>query len=379
MFQEINNKKLRALLHHAKSKSPWYKKTLAKINIEDFTRERLSELPTINKTILMENWDAFVTNPKLSLKLVEHHLSKKTEEMDTLYLFSRYHVLSTGGSSGRRGIFVYDWDEWITFHTAYIRFPLYNHARTHLITSQINANPKVVSLFVKNTATVAYSLAKTFCRPDANKYFLPMAVMPLSIVISRLNQIMPDILTAAPSYLHKVCQLVQKGQIKIKPKIVFVSGEPLFYQTEALIKKTWPEVNLFNNFGCTEGMTGISCRANTDEMHLNEDLCIVEPLDEKNKPVDKGVMGSKVYLTNLYNYTLPLIRYENSDEILFLNKTCDCGCEHQLMSAPRGRPGCDFNYPGAIYVHHSLFLGPLLLEKNIQEYLVERVLPVNLG
>ncbi len=70
MFQEINNKKLRALLHHAKSKSPWYKKTLAKINIEDFTRERLSELPTINKTILMENWDAFVTNPKLSLKLV---------------------------------------------------------------------------------------------------------------------------------------------------------------------------------------------------------------------------------------------------------------------------------------------------------------------
>ncbi len=372
MLQDICNQRLRALLLHAKSKSPWYKKTLAKIDIEHFTKERLEELPTINKTILMEHWDAIVTNPKLSLALVEKHLSKKSDKTDNLYLFSRYHVVSTGGSSGKRGIFIYDWDEWIIFHTAFVRYPLYNHERTHRISTILNANPKIVSLFVTNTAIAAYSLAKTFWRHDENLFFLPMAVTPLNIVITRLNQIMPDILNAAPSYLHKICQLVQKRQIKISPKILFIGGEPLFEQTHDLIKETWPKVNIFNIFGCTEGITGLSCRANSDELHLNEDLCIVEPLDEQNRPVNTGIMASKIYLTNLYNYTLPLIRYENSDEILFLNKTCDCGIQHQLIKAPRGRPGCDFNYPGNIFVHHSLFLPPLLLEKNIQEYQVEQ-------
>lgn len=374
MLQDLINKRLRALLLHAKSKSPWYKKTLAKINIDKFTKERLNELPTINKTILMENWDAIVTNPKLSLALVEKHLSKKNDAIDTLYLFSRYQVVSTGGSSGKRGVFIYDWDEWITFHTAFIRYPLYNDERTQIVTTKLNANSKTVSLFVTNTAIAAYSLAKTFGRHNENMYFLPMAVTPLNIVITRLNQIVPDILAASPSYIHKVCQLVQKGQIKIEPKILFVGGEPLFEQTLALIKETWPKVDIFNVFGCTEGMVGLNCRANMDEMHLNDDQCIIEPLDELNRPVDKGVMVSKVYLTNLYNYTLPLIRYENSDDILFLNKTCDCGIQHQLIKTPQGRPGCDFNYPGNIFVHHSLFLGALLPEKNIQEYQVEQTI-----
>ncbi|KTD70074.1 coenzyme F390 synthetase [Legionella steelei] len=374
ILQELINKRLRALLLHAKSKSPWYKKTLAKINVEHFTKERLDELPTINKTILMENWDAIVTDPKLSLALVEQHVSQKNDRLDTLYLFSNYHAVATGGSSGKRGIFIYDWDEWITFHTAFFRFPLYNHERTQLITKKLNVHSKMVSLFVANTAVAAYSLAKTFGRHNENTYFLPMAITPLNVVITRLNQIRPDILTAAPSYIHKVCQLVQKGQIKIEPMILFLGGEPLFEQTLALIKETWPKVDVFNIFGCTEGMVGLNCRANTDEMHLNDDLCIIEPLDAQNRPVDTGVMATKVYITNLYNYTLPLIRYENADEILFLNKTCDCGIQHQLIKAPKGRPGCDFNYPGNIFVHHSLFLGALLPEKNILEYQVEQTI-----
>ena len=212
MLQDLCNKRLRALLLHAKSKSPWYKKTLAKINIDNFTKERLDELPTINKTILMENWDALVTNPKLSLALVENHLSKKSEKLDTLYLFSRHHVVSTGGSSGKRGIFIYDWDEWITFYTSFMRYPLYNNERTCIVTTKLNADARRVSLFVTNTAVAAYSLAKTFWQHNENLHFLPMAVTPLNLVITRLNQIMPDIIISSPSYLHKVCQLVQKDK-----------------------------------------------------------------------------------------------------------------------------------------------------------------------
>lgn len=364
----LTNKRLQILLLYAKKNSPWYKKTLAKIDPEHFTKERLDELPTINKSILMEHWDEIVTNPKLSLAFVERHLSRKNEKIDTLYLLSRYHALSTGGSSGKRGVFIYDWDEWTLFFNAFTRYNFYNHDRTFLLTDQTNSPPKTVCLAVKNTATVIYALSRTFIQYNEHMYFLPMATTPLNIVISKLNKIHPDIITAPPSYIHKVCQLVQKGLVKIEPKILFIGSEPLFELTEALIKETWPNVNIFNTFACSEGLVGTSCRANTNEIHLNEDLCIVEPVDEHNHPLAKGTMASKILLTNLYNYTLPLIRYENADEILFLNKQCDCGSPHQLIRTPTGRPEFDFHYPGNIFVHHSLFLGPLLREKNIQEY-----------
>lgn len=367
------NQRLRALLHHAKTNSPWYKITLANINIEKFTKDRIEELPTINKSILMEHWDNIVTNPRLSLAQVEKHLNRKSDKIDNLYLFNRYQVISTSGSSGKRGVFIYDWDEWITFQTSLFRYPYYNAQQTQLIWSKLGKNPKLVSLFVKNTAVLAYALQKTFWS-ESRVYFVPMSVTPLINVIERLNVIQPDIIMAAPSYIHKVCQLVQRGQISIEPKLLSLGGEPLFEQTEKLIKQTWPNVDIFNIFCCVEGIVGRSCKANSNELHLNEDLCIVEPLDAFNQHVQKGMMSSKVYLTNLYNYTLPLIRYENPDEILFMDKTCSCGISHQLFQAPKGRPGCDFNYPGNVFVHHSLFLPPLLLEKNIHEYLIEQTI-----
>ena len=40
-----------------------------------------------------------------------------------------------------------------------------------------------------------------------------------------------------------------------------------------------------------------------------DDLNIVEVLDDRNAPVPAGGHG-RVVLTNLYNYTLPVLRYE---------------------------------------------------------------------
>ena len=367
-LQELRNQRLSALLLYAKSHSPWYKKTLAKINLKNFTVARLHELPTINKTILMDHWDDIVTNRKLSLALVENHLRRKNHEIDTLYLNGRYHVLSTGGTSGKRGIFIYDWDEWITFYLSFIRYPLYNHDRSGILTIHLDA--KIVNLNVSNTATASFSLAQNFTPENQHLYFLPMATTPLNIVITRLQQIQPDVLYAAPSYIHRICQLVQKGELTIQPKFIFLLGEPLFELTKALIKNTWPQVHVVNNYGCCEGLTGLSCRTDSDEMHLNDDLCIAEPLDEQNQPVEAGILTSKLYLTNLYNYTLPLIRYENAEQMLFVNKSCDCGNVHQIIKAPASRPAYDFHFPGNIFVHHSLFLAPLLLNRNIQEYQV---------
>jgi phenylacetate-coenzyme A ligase PaaK-like adenylate-forming protein len=149
-----------------------------------------------------------------------------------------------------------------------------------------------------------------------------------------------------------------------------VTGESLYKPIRKLIKKIWPYVNIFNIFGASEGIFGLNCHANSEELHLNDDWCIVEPVDHLNNPIGKGTKASKLYLTNLSNFTLPLIRYESSDQLLILDKTCECGVPLQLIAEPQGRPEFDFIYSGNIFVHHLLFVTSLLLEKNIQEYQV---------
>jgi phenylacetate-CoA ligase len=46
-----------------------------------------------------------------------------------------------------------------------------------------------------------------------------------------------------------------------------------------------------------------------------DDLNIVEMLDDRNQPVPSGGSGRGV-LTNLYNYTLPVLRYELGDYVV---------------------------------------------------------------
>jgi len=62
----------------------------------------------MTKDDLMANWDRVVTDRRLTLDLVEGHLAALESDA---YLFDQVHAVASGGSTGRRGIFVYGWRE----------------------------------------------------------------------------------------------------------------------------------------------------------------------------------------------------------------------------------------------------------------------------
>ena len=159
---------------------------------------------------------------------------------------------------------------------------------------------------------------------------------------------------------------------KIKPIVISVGAEPFYDPIRKAIKTIWPETLIYNTYGASEGIAGVFCKSDNKKMHLNDDLCIVEPLDHNNKPVKKGVTSSKIYMTNLFNYTLPIIRYEIFDSLLFLKEQCECGVKHQLIAELQGKPSFDFVYSGGVHVPSILFATPLLYEKNIREYQVKQ-------
>ena len=100
---------LRALVVHAKARSPFYRELYAGIPIGPDLQ--LSHLPTVDKHLIMENFDRVVTDRRLELAAIEAHLEQLRS--DQTYL-GRYRALTTSGTSGFRGLFLYDRREWST-------------------------------------------------------------------------------------------------------------------------------------------------------------------------------------------------------------------------------------------------------------------------
>jgi phenylacetate-coenzyme A ligase PaaK-like adenylate-forming protein len=365
-IKNIRQLRLRQLLTHSIKYSPWYKKQLAHINVENFTEKMLDEIPVLDKTTLMEHWDEIITHPDLSLAKVEKHIDSMLLDDNVLYFHNRFHVMATGGSSGKRGVFIYDWDEWNTYYLLFRRYRLYNNMRSPV---SLNATKKISICVVaaSNAIHGTYSLTKTYKLRNSEIFHFPIT-LPIQEIVDGLNSTRPDVLQGAPSTLYKLCKEVEEGRLNIHPEVLSVFGEAFYPILRQALQKTWPDASIFNTFGTSEGLAGITCTANREEMHLNDDLCIVEPVDERGNSVNPGVLSTKIYITNLFNYTLPLIRYEISDQLLFLNKICDCGIRHQLIAEPQNRFEFDFIYPGDISVHHITFVSPLLHDRNIQEY-----------
>ena len=78
------------------------------------------------------------------------------------------------------------------------------------------------------------------------------------------------------------------------------------------------------SYSCTEGGT-VACECRCRHFHVNDDWLIVEPVDSEGKPVPDGVLSDRIFLTNLYNYTQPFIRYEVTDRVIMHHEPCPCG------------------------------------------------------
>jgi len=72
-------------------------------------------------------------------------------------------------------------------------------------------------------------------------------------------------------------------------------------------------------------------------MHANADWALLEVVDENNNPVPDGEIGAKVLVTNLANYTQPIIRYEIGDMLAMATEPCGCGSNLPLIDHVEGR------------------------------------------
>src|SRR5262249_40064332 len=196
---------------------------------------------------------------------------------------------------------------------------------------------------------------------------IPVPVtLPVAEIVERLNSLQPSVLYGYASMLAQLAAEQRAGRLRIAPMTVTTTSETLTPQMRAAAAEAFgaPIVDIF---GSSEGLIGTS--APDDEVLVfNSDLCIAELVDAKNRPVPPGVPSAKVLLTNLYNLTQPLIRYELTDSFVRHPHAADHG---HLRAQVRGRADEVLSYAG-VDIHPHVVRSVLVTSPEILDYRVRQ-------
>lgn len=195
--------------------------------------------------------------------------------------------------------------------------------------------------------------------------------LPFNEIVDGLNQFQPTGLFSYTSMMHRLAIEKRRGGLRISPRELSCAAEPLVPETRADIEDAFG-CPLLNLYAATE--VGVIARSfpNSTGLHLNEDIAVFEPVDAENRPVPVGTGAAKLLVTNVINYVMPLIRYELTDQVTFLDQPNPDPWTGRRIADIEGRLDDMFVYDGRIEVHPHLFRSALGRRRQIFEYQVRQ-------
>lgn len=196
---------------------------------------------------------------------------------------------STGGSTGRKGVFVYDRAAWRELVAGFYRMSDYVHLRPRL--------PRRVPIAAVGAARPAHMTYRLSTSADTGLFRVLRlsATNPLGEIVSELNQHRPEFLYAYSSVVSLLVLEQLEGRLDIAPRIVVTSGETPTGDMAAAVQSAWGGA-WFELYGTTEtGILGVHCTEHTG-LHLFEDQFVVEVVDENHQPVPPVGAATTYYL-----------------------------------------------------------------------------------
>ena len=305
-MQRLQQRHFHKLLTHVWNRSAFYREYYGSHGVREKSLDDMSigDLPLLPKKLLIANFDRAVTDPRLRRKELEEWFESHRDPNET---FCQDMIVVHGsGTSGDIGIFAYDRRAWTIADTTLAgRLPLpenYPAGKTR-IAFYVAANGHF------ETVSMASSMPK-------NVYdTLILSLMePVEQTLKQLNAFQPHRLTGYSSSVAQLAELALEGRLDICPQRIFVGGDKLSENMESKIRAAW-NAPLYMLYAASESKYIAIKMPERDQMVVMDDLNIVEVLDENDRAVGAEQEG-RVVLTNLYNYILPMLRYELGDYVV---------------------------------------------------------------
>ncbi len=313
---------------------------------------QLSELPTMNKALMMEQFDSMNTvgltkAQGFELAIMAEHDRNFSET---------FHGIAIGlssGTSGHRGLFLVSPAERSAWAGAVLaKFLPKRHLQGHKIAFFLRADNKLYQSI--HSRFIAFRYFDIYDDMDEN--------------LRALELYEPTILVAPPSVLGVITSKVNLATLKRSLQKIISVAEVLEPGDEARFKQSFELPIIHQAYQCTEGFLGYSCEQGT--LHLNEDAVIFEKsyLDERRfVPI----------VTDFRRTSQPIIRYRLNDILVERLEPCPCGSAMQMIERVEGREDDIFIFKNSsghdVPIFPDMVSRCLVYVAGIKEYRVTQI------
>lgn len=293
-------KKFRELLRHVNARSPYYAAIIRDRGL-DVESCGVGDFPVLTKSLLMANFNDIVTDRRVTKEIIADFLTRSTDPKERL--FNEITVMHTSGTSGEVGYFVYARPDYGRLRAAAMR----NREVYHGLLPGFGRRLRRLRLAfygatgghfagVTGMASIQTGIQRLFV--DARSFEVNT---PLPAVVEKLNAFKPDALWGYTTALKMLGDEQRAGRLQIQPAAIAASGEMVTKADMQFLSAAFGGATALSMYACTEHlMLGIS-NPDGDTMTLLDDNLIFELYEDHS------------VITNLFNHTLPLIRYRMSD------------------------------------------------------------------
>lgn len=311
--RELQLRKLRALLVHARERIPFHRERFAAAGFDprDLTSvEDLSRLPLLTKADIRGNLDRMVWR-------------------DCPGGLHRY---NTGGSSGEPLVFYFDrrrqaWD-----------------AAARALTHRwwgVDIGDRELYLWGSPVEISRQDRVKEIRDALTNELLLSafeLSEERVPAMAARLRRFGPRAVFGYPSTIALFCRMAGDRGLDLSEegvRVVFTTAELLYDHWREIISRSFGGVPVADGYGSREGGF-VSHQCGEGAYHVMDPNYIVEYLAGDGRPAGPGEEG-EIVLTHLDAWAMPFIRYRTGDVAVPGGSGCGCGRSWSTMSAVRGR------------------------------------------
>lgn len=296
---------LQKILLYVFNNSAFYRDSFQKAGItaENISKKSIDEFPVIDKETFLENYNQLITVNDVTQD--EMRIFDAEEKRKDKLFKDKYHLVHSSGSTGLPAYFLYDENAWESMLVGIIRAALWDMSLFEMIKLLIE-KPKILYLAATDGRYGGVMAVGDGIDGLHMKQLHLDVQCPISEWIKEVDLFKPNVIIAYPSAVKIMAELIQKNKLSVSIERVITCGEPLHPNLEKMFERVF-KCPIINVYGASESLAlgvGISGR---DGICLFNDLNYIEIEDDR------------IYVTCLYNYAQPLIRYCISDELELMN------------------------------------------------------------
>ena len=298
------------LLRHATMEVPAYfslRSVVEKFN----PREALSAFPFLEKEELQKDPDRYLS------RNLDHTPCYET---------------TTGGTSGNQ-----------------LRFYLDDHSQS-METGFMHRQWKRVNYKAKDKKAVFRGVSFDNLKPNVfwqeNPIYNEIQFSPFHMSDSNLESYLIEFIRYQPKFVHGYPSAVEifadyilrNNKTKLIPKVqaVLLGSEGITDQQRRIIERALG-ARVFSWYGLSERVAlGGECEKNSS-YHLMPDYGYVEIIKEDGTPCYEEGDEGEIVGTNLFNFSMPFIRYKTGDWAKRLSSECECGRNWDRITEVKGR------------------------------------------